>query len=414
MADAQTSPEVTALAAPAEAPPAPTGAPPAVPPSSEIDTGVLEVEMRGLSATMVEVTAVKKEDEVTPLPPATGADPESLGQIQLDTLIQIQNGIAKQCSLQEASLRAQMVGSKMVETLSKLMGARSQSLEREMKTMLLYLEKEMNVGQNVMDSVEATMDKVTEALGGFATSVGTLADTLKDMAANQRTAQNVGDDQQKKMVAELGQCREMLVHVRNNTKESVKDIKNCAWQMSELRSGATDQNGSVTSQSGSMLYLMISEDLKTSCQATLESMHKAVSAIQESIEQGVHPEKSHKRKLEIAHEKEEKEKWERSMLFPVIHPYTGERMYLNKEQHDQFFLDLKKMGPEQFGKGGAVGQGTATGSEPSIGGKGGYMVAGQGYPPPPVFPMGVKPPEFPPVAPATLPVLGQTGPAAGK
>ena len=70
-----------------------------------------------------------------------------------------------------------------------------------MKTMLLYLEKEMNVGQNDMDSVEATMDKVTEALGGFATSVGTLADTLKDMAANQRTAQNVGDDQQKRMVS---------------------------------------------------------------------------------------------------------------------------------------------------------------------------------------------------------------------
>ena len=159
MADAQ--PEVTATAAaPAEVPPAPTGAPPAAPPSSEIDTGVLEVEMRGLSATMVEVTAIKKEDEVVPLPLATGADPESVGQAQLDTLIQIQNGIAKQCSLQEASLRAQMVGSKMVETLSKLMGARSQSLEREMKTMLLYLEKEMNVGQNVMDSVEAMMGMI--------------------------------------------------------------------------------------------------------------------------------------------------------------------------------------------------------------------------------------------------------------
>ena len=416
MADAPIAPEVTALtaAAPAEAPPAPTGAPPAATSSSEIDTGVLEVEMRGLSATMVEVTTVKKEDEVTPLPPATGADPESLGQIQLDTLVQIQNGIAKQCSLQEASLRAQMVGSKMVETLSKLMGARSQSLEKEMRTMLLYLEKEMNVGQNVMDSVEATMDKVTEALGGFATSVGTLADTLKDMAANQRTAQNVGDDQQKRMVSELGQCREMLVHVRNNTKESVKDLKNCAWQMPELRSGATDQSGAVTTQAGSMLYL-VSEDLKTSCQAVLEALHKSVTAIQDSIEQGVHPERSHKRKLEIAHEEEEeKEKRERSMLFPVIHPYTGERMYLNQEQHNQFFLDLQKMGPEQFGKGGAVGPGTATGSEPSIGGKGGYVVAGQGYPPPPSFPMGVKPPGFPPAAPATLPVIGQPGPTAGK
>ena len=222
MADSQIAPEVTVpvvaatAAAPAEAPPAPTEEPPAATPSSEMETGVLEVEMRGLSATMVEVTTVKKEDEVIPLPPATGADPESLGQTQLDTLIQIQNGIAKQCGLQEASLKAQMVGSKMVETLSKLMGARSQSLEREMKTMLLYLEKEMNVGQNVMDSVEATMDKVTTALDGFATSVGTLADTLKDMAANQRTAQNVGDDQQKRMVAELGQCREMLVHIRSN------------------------------------------------------------------------------------------------------------------------------------------------------------------------------------------------------
>ena len=383
-------------------------------------SGVLEVEMRGLSTTMVEVTAVKKEDEVKPLPPATGADPESLNQIQLDTLIQIQNGIAQQCSLQEASLRAQMVGSKMIETLSKLMGARSQSLEREMKTMLLYLEKEMNVGQNVMDSVEATMDKVTEALGGFATSVGTLADTLKDMAANQRTAQNVGDDQQKKMVSELGQCREMLAHVRNNTKESVKDLKNCAWQMSELRSGATDQSGAVTGQAGSMLYL-ISEDLKTSCQATLEAMHKSVTAIQTSIEQGVHPEKSHKRKLELAHEEEEKQKREKNMLIPMIHPYTGARMYLNQEQQKQFLIDLQSMGPEQFGKGGTTGAGTATGSEPS-GGKGGYA-PGQGFPPPPGFPLpttsgqgavGYVPLDIPPPLYSPPGYSAGTGPATGK
>ena len=118
--------------------------------------------------------------------------------------------------------------------------------------------------------------------------------------------------------------------------------------------------------------------------------------------------------MELAHEEEEKEKKKRAMLFPVIHPYTGERMYLNEEQRNQFFLDLQKMGPEQFGKGGAGGQGTATGSEPSIGGKGGYVVAGQGYPPPPEFPMGVRPSGFPPVAPATVPVLGTPGPTAGK
>ena len=57
------------------------------------------------------------------LPPIAAAVPDSLEQVQLDTLIQIQNGIARQCRLREASLQAQMVGSKMIETLSKLMGA---------------------------------------------------------------------------------------------------------------------------------------------------------------------------------------------------------------------------------------------------------------------------------------------------
>ena len=336
MADA---PEITVPVEPAqpEALPAALGGPPDAASVVGVETGLLEVEMRGLSATMVEVTKVSKEEEVRPLPPVAAADPDSVGQVQLDTLIRIQNGIARQCGLQEASLR----------------------------------QKEMNVGQNVMDSVETTMDKVTTALGGFATSVGTLAETLKDMAANQRTASNVGDDQQKKMVSELGQCREMLVHVRNNTKQATQDLKNVAWQMSELRSGAADQNGEVTAQKGSLLYL-VSEDLKTSCQAVMDVLGKTVTAIQDSIEKGVHPEKSHKRKLEIAHE-EEKEKLQRSMVFPVIHPYTGDRMYLNQEQKDQFFADLQKMKPEEFGKGGAVGKGTATGSEPSIGGKGGYL-----------------------------------------
>ena len=156
-------------------------------------------------------------------------------------------------------------------------------------------------------------------------------------------ALNVGDDPQKKMVAELGQAREMLVHIRSNTKEATKDLKNCGWQMSELRSGATDQNGAATTQSGSLLYLL-SEDMKTSCQAVLEAMGKSVTIIQEAMEKGVHPERSHKRKLEIAQEEEEKEQRERSMLFPVIHPFTAERMLLNQEQRNQFLLDLQKMG----------------------------------------------------------------------
>ena len=80
--------------------------------------------------------------------------------------------------------------------------------------------------------------------------------------------------------------------------------------MSELRSGTADQNGAVTSQSGSLLYL-VSEDMKTSCQAVLDVLGKSVTPVQESTEKGVHPERSHKRKLELAQEAEEKEKREK-------------------------------------------------------------------------------------------------------
>ena len=153
-----------------------------------------------------------------------------------------------------------------------------------------------------MDSVETTMDKVSTALGGFATSVGTLADTLKDMAANQRTAKNVGDDQQKKMVNELYQVQETLTHIRTNTMSTSKEVKNCTWQLSELRSGAADQSGAVSFQAGS-----------SATQSVLEALGKPVTAIQETIEKGVHPDKSHKRKFK-AQEAEDKERMARQKL----------------------------------------------------------------------------------------------------
>ena len=133
------------------------------------------------------------------------------------------------------------------------------------------------------------------------------------------------------------------------------------------------------------------------------------------MEKGVHPERSHKRKLELAHEAEEKEKREKNMMFPVIHPYTGARMFLNQEQKNQFFIDLQSMGPEQFGQGGTTGAGTATGSEPSPGGKSGYVVPGQGFPPPPGFPLPAgSGPGSAGYAPLDIPPPTAHGPATGK
>ena len=142
-------------------------------------------------------------------------------------------------------MKASMLQGRLAETVMKIQSKSIEGVEQEIKHLLVYMEREVNVGQNVMDSVETTMDKVSTALGGFATSVGTLADTLKDMAANQRTAKNVGDDQQKKMVNELYQVRETLTYIRTNTMSTSKEVKNCTGQLSELRSGATDQSGAV-------------------------------------------------------------------------------------------------------------------------------------------------------------------------
>ena len=96
-------------------------------------------------------------------------------------------------------------------------------------------------------------------------------------------------------------------------------------------------------------------------------------------------------------------------------------MYLNQEQQKQFLIDLQSMGPEQFGKGGTTGAGTATGSEPS-GGKGGYA-PGQGFPPPPGFPLpttsgqgavGYVPLDIPPPLYSPPGYSAGTGPATGK
>ena len=52
----------------------------------------------------------------------------------------------------------------------------------------------------------------------------------------------------------------------------------------------------MSSNKGSLLYL-ISEDLKTSTQSVLDAMATSVKALKETVEAGVNPEKSLKRKF---------------------------------------------------------------------------------------------------------------------
>ena len=88
--------------------------------------------------------------------------------------------------------------------------------------------------------------------------------------------------------------KELTGHVRSNTLSTSKEIKALIWQVGELRSGSTDSSGTVSSNKGSLLYL-ISEDLKTSTQSVLDAMATSVKALKETVEAGVNPEKSLKR-----------------------------------------------------------------------------------------------------------------------
>ena len=105
-----------------------------------------------------------------------------------------------------------------------------------------------------------------------------------------------------KMHYELQGIKDLCNHVRTNTLNTIKELKNVQWQVSEMRSGTTDANGAVSGNKGSLIYLM-HEDMKTSVQSIMEALESSVKALQEAVQAGVNPEKSLKRKHQEYKEK---------------------------------------------------------------------------------------------------------------
>ena len=180
----------------------------------------------------------------------------------------------------------------------------------------------------------------------------------------------------------------------------------------------------MSSNKGSLLYI-ISEDLKTSTESVMGAMATSVKSLKEIVEAGVNPEKSLKRKYEEYQEQQrvedqkkeaerlqkEQEDQERQQVVMMIHPYTGQQMYLTGEQKDQFIRDLSTMKHTDFVSNVPVGTGSMGAGTPPI--------PSRGFPPGPPMGMGYgamgtpatpstpNPPGYVPsfVAPATLPVI---------
>eukprot|EP00434_Breviolum_minutum_P011486 symbB.v1.2.010125.t1/scaffold618.1/size180184/2 len=347
---------------------------------------LLQAEMDSVVKSMSDLVKVKEEDQITLYEPK---DPESgevdVAKEQLDVLVKIQHDLKRQQEVQRATLTSQFLLGKMQESMSKLLAERSSDFERQRKSMMEFMQKESSQRQYAMDQVESVVDKIGSTLGQFTSSLTTLSSTIKDLSADQRSQGTQHLDVLKGIHYEVQDSKKILDHIRANTLTTSKETKNLGWQVSELRSGSVD----VSTQKGSLLYI-ISEDLKTAPQSTFDALAKSVKSVNETIEAGVNPEKHQEQqrvedqKKEAERLQKEQEEQERQQVTMVIHPYTGQQMYLTGEQKDQFFRDLATMKPSDFGpvRTGSMGAGT-----PSIPGT--PPIPSQGFPPRPPMGMGI-------------------------
>ena len=218
---------------------------------------LLQAEMDSVVKSMSDLVKVKDEDQITPYV----KDPESSGEVdvakeQLGVLVKIQHDLKRQQVVQQATLTSQFLLGKMQETMSKLLTERSKDFERQRKEMMLYMEKESNLHQNSMDQIENVVEKVGTTLHQFTSSLTTLSATIKDLSADQRTQGRDHLDILGRIHYEIQGTKELTGHVRSNTLSTSKEIKALIWQVGELRSGSTDSSGTVSSNKGSLLYLI--------------------------------------------------------------------------------------------------------------------------------------------------------------
>ena len=394
---------------------------------------LMQAEMDSVVKSMSDLVKVKEEDQITPYVRESGE--VDVAKEQLDVLVNIQHDLKRQQKVQESMLKSQFLLGKMQETMAKLLTERSNDFERQRSAIMKHMQEETTMHQNAMDQVESVVEKVGTTLDQFTSSLTTLASTIKDLSADQRSQGTQHIDVLKGIHYEIQDSKKILDHIRSNTLTTSKETKNAAWQVSELRSGSVDGKGSVSAQKGSLLYV-ISEDLRTATQSTMEALGKSVKAVNETIEAGVNPEKSLKRKYEEAQEQQEledqkkeaerlqkeQEERERQQISMVMHPFTGQQMYLTGEQRDQFFRDLAAMKPTDFKVGTTPTNpsipltgfppvppvppaGYGYGAMPSMGTPGAAMNPGT-----PMTPS--RPPASVPsfTAPASLPVLPKSAP----
>ena len=315
--------------------------------ADEVGLQVLEAELSSLKKALLEATAVDSAAvNIHKISSVDDIDAEDVAKAQLKVLLRIQSVVTRQYKTQQNALTAQMVASRMAETCSQILGYHLKSVEKEVWALTTHVASDIGLGQSTLEKMETTLDK-------FGTSFNTLGDTLKDMYANQRVTGNKEDELRRSVVREITAVKEILGHVRTNTHTHTKEIKNLQWQANEMRTGGQSRDsGEVSDRSGSLLATGV-VSLENNMGLLLEGLTKFSHSIQEAIERGTDPSKSHKRKYEEEQQAEfqrqkdelegakmarQQEKRER-----VYHPCTGQVMYLTDGEKRELYKSLHLM-----------------------------------------------------------------------
>ena len=146
---------------------------------------LLQAEMGSVVKSMSDLVKVKEEDQITPY--VKGSDEVDVAKEQLDVLVNIQHDLRRQQQVQESMLKSQFLLGKMQETMAKLLTERSEDFERQRSAMMRHMQEETSLHQNAMDQVESVVEKVGTTLDQFTSSLTTLASTIKDLSADQRS-----------------------------------------------------------------------------------------------------------------------------------------------------------------------------------------------------------------------------------
>ena len=232
-----------------------------------------------------------------------------------------------------------MVAAKVQETCTNLLLHRLGLVQHEVQRLADHLEKDLDLGASTLDHVQVSIQS-------FGDKFGNLSDTLKDIVSSHRARYATEDELRKKILSEIGGAKEFLQHIRSNTQSVSKSFQNLVWETQELRCGGKDAASGTASNQGGSLLAALNVTMENQGTLILEHLNKMGLEIKDAVEKGVDPTKSLKRKREEQDQldfqiakaemekkkKEEEEKRLREQTVLVIHPYTGEQMWLNHDQ----------------------------------------------------------------------------------